>query len=318
MSSSLGLMAPTSSIKCLMRSITSVKRLTICSEMCYSGGFVFNQLEHLKLCVCAGDSSNLLARLLEDSPNLRVLDIFEIDHNDRGAWDDNPTTNLTVRENSEDYELKSLRRFLDLNLPLHRAQIIESFHLKIYDSFFNPRDVKLWLVAVLSRHLRKLKITYCDSHNPDMLPSSLYSVRIPRGLAEFLLRLWLIWRRHMLILDTFISPVQFLYGDGLVFNQLEHLKLCVHTRKSSNLLTRLLEYSPNLRVLDIFEMDHFDTHWAKPPTSVHESVLSSLQAYNWSRYFKRRPQGMDLAVYILGEKWSPNDCNNLLMHAFWW
>lgn len=140
---SLGLMAPTTSIERLIRSITSVKRLTICSEvsffflflvwlnqvligrwivskkkfirpcpgvymekilcppflinckfsvsfiescvytysslqMRYSGGFVFNQLEHLKLCVCGGDSSNLLARLLEDSPNLRVLDIFEI------------------------------------------------------------------------------------------------------------------------------------------------------------------------------------------------------------------------------------------------
>ncbi|KAF3568489.1 hypothetical protein DY000_02011576 [Brassica cretica] len=138
---SLGLMAPTTSIERLMRSITSVKRLTICSEMRYSGGFVFNQLEHLKLCVCAGDSSNLLARLLEDSPNLRVLDIFEIlqDHDDR------------------DYE-------------------------------------------------------------------------------------------------ELITTVR----------------------------------------------------------TVRESVLSNLRTFNWSRYFERRPQEMDLAVYILGEKWSLKDCNNLV------
>ncbi|KAH0908883.1 LOW QUALITY PROTEIN: hypothetical protein HID58_032204 [Brassica napus] len=136
---SCGLMAPTTSIERLIRSITSVKRLTICSEMRYTGGFVFNQLEHLKLCVCGGDSSNLLARLLEDSPNVRVLDIFEIDHDDR------------------DYE-------------------------------------------------------------------------------------------------ELISTVR----------------------------------------------------------TVRESVLSNLQTFNWSRYFERRPQEMDLAVYILGEKWSLKDCNNLV------
>lgn len=36
----------------------------------------FNQLEHLKLCVCKDHSSDLLGQLLKDSPNLRVLDVF--------------------------------------------------------------------------------------------------------------------------------------------------------------------------------------------------------------------------------------------------
>ncbi|CAN7006580.1 hypothetical protein IGI04_010223 [Brassica rapa subsp. trilocularis] len=44
-------------------SITSVKHLTICSEISksggeYSGGFVFNQLKHLKQCVCKENSSD--------------------------------------------------------------------------------------------------------------------------------------------------------------------------------------------------------------------------------------------------------------------
>lgn len=43
----------------------------------YGGGFVFNQLENLKLCVCKKESSNLLAQLLKDSPKLRVLDISD-------------------------------------------------------------------------------------------------------------------------------------------------------------------------------------------------------------------------------------------------
>lgn len=46
------------------------------------------------------------------------------------------------------------------------------------------------------------------------------------------------------MLNTFFVCVQFLYGVDLVFNKLEHSKLCVHTRNSSNLLARLPEDSP--------------------------------------------------------------------------
>ncbi|CAN7058802.1 unnamed protein product [Brassica rapa subsp. trilocularis] len=71
-------------LKSVMGSITSLKRLNICSEIpkrgweddVYGGGFVFNQLEHLELCVCKDNSSDLLGQLLKDSPNLRVLDIY--------------------------------------------------------------------------------------------------------------------------------------------------------------------------------------------------------------------------------------------------
>ncbi|CAA7055566.1 unnamed protein product [Microthlaspi erraticum] len=63
-------------LKSVVKSITSVKRLTICSEdVVYDDGFVFKELEHLKICGCHKNSSILLTRLLHDSPNLRVLDI---------------------------------------------------------------------------------------------------------------------------------------------------------------------------------------------------------------------------------------------------
>lgn len=44
----------------------------------YVGGFIFNQLERLKLCIGTDYASNLLVRLLEGSPNLRVLHLFEM------------------------------------------------------------------------------------------------------------------------------------------------------------------------------------------------------------------------------------------------
>ncbi|ESQ42781.1 hypothetical protein EUTSA_v10015524mg [Eutrema salsugineum] len=68
-------------IKSLIGSITSVKRLTICSEALYGEGFVFRQLEHLKQCRCKEFSSKLLVSLLNDSPKVRELELFEMhDH----------------------------------------------------------------------------------------------------------------------------------------------------------------------------------------------------------------------------------------------
>ncbi|KAG7543789.1 FBD domain [Arabidopsis thaliana x Arabidopsis arenosa] len=64
-----------------IESVISVKRLTICSEDVYGDGFVFKHLEHLNLCVCKKNSSNLLGKFLKDSPKLRVLDISVVkDH----------------------------------------------------------------------------------------------------------------------------------------------------------------------------------------------------------------------------------------------
>lgn len=45
----------------------------------YGDGIVFNQLEHLELCICRDDSSNLLAQFLKDCPNLRELGISQLD-----------------------------------------------------------------------------------------------------------------------------------------------------------------------------------------------------------------------------------------------
>ncbi|ESQ33567.1 hypothetical protein EUTSA_v10009391mg, partial [Eutrema salsugineum] len=99
-------------------------------------------------------------------------------------------------------------------------------------------------------------------------------------------------------------------GAGFVFNQLEHLQLCLCREESSNLLGQLLKNSPNLRVLDISHIlgstrleDHGDDGinemvcWNQP-SSVPQCLLSSLQILNWSRYFGR-PQERDIAVYIL-------------------
>ncbi|CAA7015381.1 unnamed protein product [Microthlaspi erraticum] len=60
-------------------SVTSVKRLEICSKVLYGNDFTLNQLKHLKLCVCREYSSDFLVQFLKDSPKLRELDLFMMD-----------------------------------------------------------------------------------------------------------------------------------------------------------------------------------------------------------------------------------------------
>ncbi|XP_019086340.1 PREDICTED: putative FBD-associated F-box protein At5g38570 [Camelina sativa] len=65
-----------SNLNSIIGSITSAKRLTICSVGVYGGdGFVFKNLEKLKLCLCKMTLSKLFVQLLKDSPKLQVLDI---------------------------------------------------------------------------------------------------------------------------------------------------------------------------------------------------------------------------------------------------
>ncbi|CAA7055573.1 unnamed protein product [Microthlaspi erraticum] len=72
----------------LIRSITSAKLLTFISleDDVYIGeGFVFNQLQNLKLFLCKSNVSSLLVQLLKDSPKLRSLDLFVMeDHENSG------------------------------------------------------------------------------------------------------------------------------------------------------------------------------------------------------------------------------------------
>ena len=76
-------------------------------------------------------------------------------------------------------EGKRLLLFLDRNLPLHRAPVIESFRLELYGSYLTPENVKMWVVIALSHCLRELDILY-ESYPPSkpiVLPSNLFTCK---------------------------------------------------------------------------------------------------------------------------------------------
>ncbi|KAL0848055.1 hypothetical protein Bca101_021302 [Brassica carinata] len=92
--------------------------------------------------------------------------------------------------------------------------------------------------------------------------------------------------------------------EGIVFNQLEHLELCICKDHSPNQLVRLLKASSNLQglYLLVMEDDHADNFhgmedWNQPST-VPDCLLSCLQSLSWSKY-TGEPKERDIVVYIL-------------------
>ncbi|XP_056842646.1 putative FBD-associated F-box protein At5g38570 [Raphanus sativus] len=93
---------------------------------------------------------------------------------------------------------------------------------------------------------------------------------------------------------------QTMLDEGFVFNQLEHLDLCLCPSLFPGQLVRLLKASPKLKRLDIFLTDHHSPRvmdeWNQPST-VPECLLSSLQSL-WSEY-TGEPKEREIVVYIL-------------------
>ncbi|CAA7061855.1 unnamed protein product [Microthlaspi erraticum] len=84
-----------------------------------------------------------------------------------------------------------------------------------------------------------------------------------------------------------------------VSQYVQRLRNCLE--RSSTLLSRLLTDSPNLRVLNIFQMTgHYDNDmvlWDRP-SHVPACFESSLKTFIWSEYLGRQ-QDRKIAVYIL-------------------
>ncbi|KAL0652583.1 hypothetical protein Bca4012_095274 [Brassica carinata] len=309
-------------------------------------------------------------------------------------------------------ECERLRCFLVRNLPLHRAQVIESFRLRVGCSCFKPENIQMWVLTAVSHCLRELKIVYeSDSAELDILPSNLFTCKslvilklagdiildVPRMIVccngETLQRLlsncpiledlmvdlhdydytgklsivvpslqslslFIPYRREIdgFVIETpslkyfklrddswhdhyslignmpflteayvdvdfpHISSVirsitsvkrlaicsQDMLDEGFVFNQLEHLEVCLCTVLFSNQLVRLLNASSKLKRLDMSLTDVSLVMCLEVWTTGTDRVLFlnvCCQVYkastlNWLEY-TGEPQERDIVVYIL-------------------
>ncbi|CAA7062544.1 unnamed protein product [Microthlaspi erraticum] len=132
----------------LLGSLTSVKRLSLClitSEAAYPAGTIFSQLVHLELCTCAPRWWELLTRLIEDSPKLRVL-VLRQKHSRRA-----PSPRAIWKQPV------SLRKGLLSDL--------EIFKWELYEGSQKQKEVAIFIL----KHATRLKLAYISPKSTSTL-----------------------------------------------------------------------------------------------------------------------------------------------------
>ncbi|KAF3539928.1 hypothetical protein F2Q69_00025366 [Brassica cretica] len=225
-----------------------------------------------------------------------------------------------------DYD-SPLRRFLDRSMPLHKASVIESFRLDLAFAGCKPEDIKVWifiagnilldvprmvgLPSLKTLQIQSVKLLDGESFRkiPSVCPVlenllvKLYGGYVNMGMINYLK---LEDYNKEYLPSCLIEDLPQLEEAYLDFNYRDVERLIgsiTSVKRLWSLLVRLLEDSPNLRELDLFEMDHkrgymaWWNQWNQPDT-VPKCITSSLQTFSWSGYYGI-PQDKDIVVYIL-------------------
>ncbi|CAA7024545.1 unnamed protein product [Microthlaspi erraticum] len=91
--------------------------------------------------------------------------------------------------------------------------------------------------------------------------------------------------RRLSLRSWFSSAEESVYRAGIVFSQLEHLMLCIHSKYWSKLLIWLLRNSPKLRVLNVYvirgSLEYDPVDWKNIESSIPECFLRSLETFEF-------------------------------------
>ncbi|OAP17441.1 hypothetical protein AXX17_AT1G45170 [Arabidopsis thaliana] len=178
------------------------------------------------------------------------------------------------------YEGESLSRtYWKFARFINRTSSVESLQLKINPSATN-KDIQSLVNMAVARSMRELRIEMiCKNFE---LPKSFYMFS----------------QLETVILDkTTYRPAVF----SFIF--LDHLELCLCSAEQWNLLTRILNYAPRLRVL---QLKLYHKHCVKDtknlmgnqPDLIPKSLSSHLEILEWRQY-NDTAQEREAAKYIL-------------------
>lgn len=104
-------------------------------------------------------SDDLLVKILPFVPTKDAVSTSILSKRWKYLWTWLPKLDYSPRICSVS-ECHKLRRFLDRNLPLHRAPTIETFRLRVGCSCFKPENINTWISTAVSHRVRELEIVY--------------------------------------------------------------------------------------------------------------------------------------------------------------
>ncbi|CAH8279914.1 unnamed protein product [Arabidopsis lyrata] len=137
------------------------------------------------------------------------------------------------------------------------------------------------------------------AHMPELEEADIVVLQDPEKLLESVT-----FFKRLSIRVIFNSSIQTVYRNGIVFNRLENLKLCICNDDWSKLLVQLLKDSPNLRVLNLLVDDYPSIYgeyepvrWKNNKSSVPKCLLNSLETFEFAGYMGG-PEERDFLSFI--------------------
>ncbi|XP_019088662.1 PREDICTED: F-box/FBD/LRR-repeat protein At5g56420-like isoform X2 [Camelina sativa] len=123
-------------------------------------------------------SDDLLIKILSLVPTKDAIAMSTLSKRWMSLWTLVPRLVFDVNSDSEDEDeeenqSRNLAQFVSGTLLLHKAAVLESFHLNIA-SECSGSEVGLWVRIALDRFVRDLKISFYNDHGPVRLPSRLF------------------------------------------------------------------------------------------------------------------------------------------------
>ncbi|CAL9243863.1 unnamed protein product [Arabidopsis halleri] len=142
-------------------------------------------------------------------------------------------------------------------------------------------------------------ISYAIEHMPELEEADIVVLQYPEKVLESVT-----FFKRLSLRVLFNSPRETVFRDGIVFNRLENLKLCIFSDDWSKLLVPLLKDSPNLRVLNLVVDDdssdfgeYEPVRWENNQSSVPKCLLKCLKTFEFAGY-KGRPEERDFLSFI--------------------
>ncbi|CAN6898113.1 unnamed protein product [Brassica oleracea] len=121
----------------------------------------------------------LLVKILMSVPTKVAVSTSILSKRWEYLWMWLPKLEYLHRDHCSEPGCKRLQSFLDRNLPLHRAPVIETFRLESCSSHFKPENISMWVSTAVSHCLRELDILHDDTEpaKSNILPSNLFTCK---------------------------------------------------------------------------------------------------------------------------------------------
>ncbi|CAN7008482.1 unnamed protein product [Brassica rapa subsp. trilocularis] len=126
----------------------------------------------------SGLSDGLLVKILSFVPTEVAVPTSILSKRWKFVWMWVPKLEFVMNHFDPDIALED---FINKNLPLLRAQVIEKFRLQCFYKSFRPEEINKWVGITVSRCIRELNINFFSCYHkeelPMLLPSSLYTCK---------------------------------------------------------------------------------------------------------------------------------------------